>query len=216
MNDELNYAHKKIESSREYFKAFTNQSADGITVTDTDNNFVFTNPAFCQISGYSQKELLQMRMCDINIKDEPTSNYYEKISELDGEIFRFTIKRKNGSELLTEIASKIIWIDNKKLILSTIRDISEKILAEQELIEAKVIAEKSDRLKTEFINNMSHGIRTPMNGILGFSNFLDEPNLSEENRRPLLHFLYWTLLFCKPNLDLLDLKFALINLYWVV
>ncbi len=51
-----------------------------------------------------------------------------------------------------------------------------------ELTLAKDKAEESDRLKTEFFNNMSHEIRTPLNGILGFSEILNGPNLTEVNR----------------------------------
>lgn len=53
----------------------------------------------------------------------------------------------------------------------------------QELREAKERAEESDKLKTEFLNNMSHEIRTPMNSIIGFSNLLDEQNLTYEKRK---------------------------------
>ncbi len=53
----------------------------------------------------------------------------------------------------------------------------------QELRKAKERAEESDKLKTEFLNNISHEVRTPMNGIIGFSNLLDDPNLSYEKRK---------------------------------
>ncbi len=44
-------------------------------------------------------------------------------------------------------------------------------------------AEESDRLKTEFIYNLSHEIRTPMNGIIGFASLLDNPEVSDKDKR---------------------------------
>lgn len=52
-----------------------------------------------------------------------------------------------------------------------------------EMIIAKEKAEQSDKLKTAFLQNMSHEIRTPMNAIIGFSDLLEDPNLSTENRK---------------------------------
>lgn len=44
-------------------------------------------------------------------------------------------------------------------------------------------AEESNRLKTNFLNNLSHEIRTPMNSIVGFSDLLDNPSIAENDRR---------------------------------
>jgi hypothetical protein len=51
-----------------------------------------------------------------------------------------------------------------------------------ELIKAKEHAEESDRLKTAFLNNISHEIRTPFNGILGFLSMLQDYDLSDDER----------------------------------
>jgi signal transduction histidine kinase len=64
-----------------------------------------------------------------------------------------------------------------------VEDITQKKKAEEELIAAKLKAEESDRLKTAFLHNVSHEIRTPMNAIIGFSSLLNEPDLTEDDRR---------------------------------
>ncbi len=68
-------------------------------------------------------------------------------------------------------------------------DITEKMISERRLKEAKEKAEESDRLKTAFLANMSHEIRTPMNGIIGFSNLLKNSELTESEREEFLEHI---------------------------
>lgn len=51
---------------------------------------------------------------------------------------------------------------------------------DQLLEEVSLKAQESERLKTAFLNNISHELRTPMNGILGFLEFLEDPHLEGE------------------------------------
>jgi signal transduction histidine kinase/CheY-like chemotaxis protein len=51
-----------------------------------------------------------------------------------------------------------------------------------ELELAKVKAEESDKLKSSFLMNLSHEVRTPMNAILGFSSLLKNPDLPETEK----------------------------------
>ncbi len=64
-----------------------------------------------------------------------------------------------------------------------VTSINRQTKINKEFIKAKEKADQSDKLKTAFINNISHEIRTPINGILGFGKMMAESKFSEEERR---------------------------------
>ncbi len=53
----------------------------------------------------------------------------------------------------------------------------------KELNIAKERAEESNKLKTAFIHNISHEVRTPMNGIIGFSELINDPNITPDKQK---------------------------------
>lgn len=54
---------------------------------------------------------------------------------------------------------------------------------------AKDKAEESDRLKSAFLVNLSHELRTPMNGIMGFTDLLQKESPTEEQRKTYLGYI---------------------------
>jgi len=84
-------------------------------------------------------------------------------------VFQNEEKEKRAAELI---------IANKELVFQN----EEKEKRAVELIKAKEKAEESDRLKSAFLNNISHEIRTPFNGILGFLSILQDHDLSDDER----------------------------------
>jgi PAS domain S-box-containing protein len=97
----------------------------------------------------------------------------------------YKIRRPDGFEFDGEVSSSAIYDANglPESMILIVKNITERKEAERKLREAKEKAEESDRLKTAFLSNMSHEIRTPMNAIVGFSDLLSDPGLSEEEQK---------------------------------
>ena len=99
----------------------------------------------------------------------------------------YRIRHKDGSwrwilehgEAIKTDKGEIIWLDG------FLMDISARKQMEQELLQAKNIAEQAAEARAAFLANMSHEIRTPMNAIIGFSDLLLSAELPEPQHKHL-------------------------------
>ena len=76
-----------------------------------------------------------------------------------------------------------------KQLIGLLEDITERISVQQELIKAKEKAEESDRMKSSYLGNMSHKIRTPLNTIVGFANLLTEDEIEADERNNYINII---------------------------
>ncbi len=98
----------------------------------------------------------------------------------------FRIIAKGGAvKWVWEKGQAILNEDGQVIALEGfIIDITDRIEMENQLISAKEKAEESDRLKSSFLANLSHEIRSPMNSIIGFSHLMKTENVAE----PVAHY----------------------------
>ena len=172
----------QISESEEKFRIITENSADAIFITDKKGKYIYVNKQAVDLLGYSKEELLKFKLADIISKNR-IKEYFQMFRQLfiiGSSYTEIELVKKNGSFVNTDLNAVLLpngWL------YGSCRDISKRKQLENELINAKEKAEESDRLKTAFLNNVSHEIRTPMNAIVGFSGFLNDPDLTPERRK---------------------------------
>lgn len=86
------------------------------------------------------------------------------------------------TRIVQTLKTHIPLVGRVPLIIGISWDITNVQNIEQELIQARIKAEQSDRLKSAFLANMSHEIRTPLNAIVGFSRLMTTTDNREDEK----------------------------------
>ncbi len=145
---------------------------------------VDVNAEACSVLGYDKKSLIEKTITLL----EPNG----KLEKIDARSFTSEFKEKHlvdaifadqaGHRFPVEVNLGFLRINNRVYWLGVVRDVSGRKQMEQELVKAKQLAEAASRTKTQFLDNMSHEVRTPINGIMGTLQLLQDTELSDEQK----------------------------------
>ncbi len=161
---------RALAESETGYKAILRTTMDGFFLVDLTGRILEVNNSYCDMVGYSSRELLNMRISDLEDSESPeqTRTHIKKIMQTGHDSFETRHRRKDGRVLDIEVSVNFLAIGGGRLV-AFLRDITERKRAEAALFQAKQEAEAASRTKDEFLANMSHEIRTPMNAIIGLT-----------------------------------------------
>ncbi|MGQ3891254.1 ATP-binding protein [Legionella sp. CNM-4043-24] len=158
---------------------------------DVNSIFLGCNTQFARLAGLtSPQEIIGKtdydlpwgaELADMFIKDDKDVLFHEKAkTNIEEELI---LANKSKIFLLTSKVPLFSSSGQLMGILGIFHDITERKNMEMSLVRAKELSETANKAKTEFLANMRHDIRTPLSGIVGFSEILkleaQEPRIKE-------------------------------------
>lgn len=169
---------------------------DAIYFKNSNGQYLRVNRAFANLVNYNHpEELIGKTDFDIYPEDKARESYEE-----DQTVISTGNALVDKQDIMLNQEGSKLWLQTTKVgirdltgtisqIVGISRDVTQFIVAREELKLAKEKAEQADNLKSAFLANMSHEIRTPINGILGFANLLEMREFPRDKEKKYLSII---------------------------
>lgn len=181
---------KAAEGVNALFAAALESTRVGVLIRDMskeDAPVVFVNRAFEDMTGYKFSEIPSdnERFLFGWKTDNKTISAFRRATSLrESATLNLMVYRKDGSPFWSEWhLSPIVGDDGKaSYFVSLFSDMTTIRQTQDDLMNAKQLAERAAAVKTNFLAMMSHEIRTPINGIQGVLKLIDETDMDDEQK----------------------------------
>lgn len=182
---------KSLEKSEEKFEIIFEDSRDAIFIVDKNSKFVLVNQAACELTGYTKKELLNMKIPELHEKSDLEAYHKNFDQIIDGKsiLTNADILRKDGTKVPTEFSNNNVVIGGEKYVHTVARDVTEREIANS------IIKNKEAKLRSIFDASPNPILMIDKNGIVFDTNEVHAQRLNM-NRNKLLNQCIWDFL---PN-----------------
>lgn len=169
---------QRVEAS---YRAIVEDQVDLICRYRADGKLTFVNGAYQRFFGKKRPELMGQRF-PLHELGFPVRDFQGKLPE--NASFEHELTSADGGRV-THLWTHRAIKDSEGTVMefqAVGHDITARKEAEAALMKAKEAAESADKAKSEFLAVVSHEIRTPINGVIGFTKLLRETPLTAEQR----------------------------------
>ena len=148
---------------------------DAMIIVDQEASIVLLNDSAARLFGYSRAELLGKRVDVLLPQRYGSQLLLETAGPRDAPVELHGL-HQDGTEFPIEVHRRGMQSEQGPLVASAIRDVSERKAYEQAL-------HAGDRSKDRFLARLSSDLRTPLTGIIGFSELLSDRQTGELTAR---------------------------------
>lgn len=219
----------KLRQNEMFYRSLSETAPDAILIVGPTGQVEYANTAVQSIFGREPKAVIGTALTKL----VGTSGQAERLqafraymegaeSTLTWNAAEIYFVHENGSEFPAEVSIDEMLVDGRRICLLFVHNIAARKRSEQALVAARETAEAASRAKTQFLANMTHEMRTPMNGIIGMAEILQQEKLSPTARgyvetihrsgRALLGVVNDVLDFSKMETGQLDMERAVFDL----
>ena len=219
----------KLRRNEIFYRSMWETAHDAIVIVGPSGQIDYANPAVHGVFGHTAEQLTGSAFTSRLAKTSPTaqSDAFRRYidggqSTRDWDAAELIFTHADGTDFPAEVSVDEMIVERRRACLMFIRNIAARKQTEQALVSARETAEAANHAKTQFLANMTHEMRTPMNGIIGMAEILQQESLNDVTRgyvekihrsgRALLGVVNDVLDFSKIEAGQLDMERVVFNL----
>lgn len=181
----LEQKNAQLSESETRSRLLLENAGDMVLLVEAENNrIVDANIEACRTLGYEKEAFGKSSLSLIDragvLRQFAADS--SKNPDQSNHLVDVVFSKRNGEELPVEVNIGYLTIGRKLHWLGIVRDISDRKRMEAALHDAKRQAEATNRAKSEFLANISHEVRTPINGAMGVLQLISDTELDAEQR----------------------------------